>query len=136
MGTEVMNRLDDFVNAVEAYDEAIYEIRETDEEMEDTSTFWDHFYYGSDVQNFDGSWDWENRDPITLPEFGPVEYVLHEEYLDAFGDKIIRVIVKVDGHNIACEGWYNSWDGDGAFEGPVYEVVPKQVTTTVWEKVS
>ena len=133
MNVEELERL------VGDWNEKLWEERDEDEEVTD---FWNHFYYGSTVEREDGSYEWENKDPLTLGNGAVASYVDDEEFLDDFGDKVLRVIVKVDppnsvGHGIhfACEGWDNSWSGDGAFDGPVYEVMPERKIVKTWKKV-
>lgn len=101
---------------------------------EELFSFWEHFYYGDEKELEDGSIEWKNKDPIALADGVTASYVDDEEFL-RHGERVLRVIVDVNGYTFACEGWYDSWNGDAGFEGPVYKVLPEEVVTRTWRKV-
>jgi hypothetical protein len=68
-----------------------------------------------------------------LPGAGPVEVVADDD--DHDDGHALYVIFKYKDHYFRYQGWDDSWSGDGGWEGPLEEVEPKQVTTTVWSKV-
>jgi hypothetical protein len=68
-----------------------------------------------------------------LPGAGPVEVV--DDYDDHDDGHSLHVVFHWNGHFFQKTGWDDSWSGDGGWEGPLVEVKPKRVTTTVWSKV-
>lgn len=61
--------------------------------------------------------------------------VVVEEVSGGQGDGApIEVVISVDGRYFQQDGYYSSW-GDSQMDGELYEVKPKQVVKTEYERV-
>jgi hypothetical protein len=107
------------------------------------SRFWDedHPDYNEDLED-DGIrnlWDYFLYDtkpaPVDIPGLGSVEYVTDGRELTTSDEKTRFVIVRVGDQHFRMDGWEDSWGGDSGWDGPFVEVVQREVTKTVWEKV-
>lgn len=94
----------------------------------------DHPDYTDD--GYENVWDVlvAERKDIEIPGLGTLALVENGEELDTFGDKRRYLIFLVEDQTFKIEGWEDSWGGESGWDGPLYEVEAKQVTTTVWEK--
>ena len=95
-----------------------------DEEKADEGihNVWSEFTYDDTFSSFD------------LPGVGVIEKVTNGTELTTWDEKVLYVIVKIGDQFFKMEGWSDSWSGEEGWEGPLYEVVQKEVVTTVWEK--
>ena len=95
-----------------------------DEEKDDEgiNNVWSEFTYDSDLSSVD------------IPGVGVMEKVKVGTELTTWNEKVLYVIVKIGDQFFKMEGWSDSWSGEEGWEGPLYEVVQKEVVTTVWEK--
>lgn len=65
----------------------------------------------------------------------PLGTVMVEETSGGQGDGApIEVVISVDGRYFQQDGYYSSW-GDSQMDGELYEVKPKQVVKTEYERV-
>lgn len=119
----------------EFYDSAAYEDAEdTDEDTGEYKGSTAHAFAEMYSGYLNGDYK-QTEKPFTydLPGVGVVEVV--DDYDDHYDGHALHVVFWWRGHFFQYTGWDDSWSGNGGWEGPLVEVEPKQVTTTVWSKV-
>lgn len=116
---EIQSALDDYQQRFWDEDHPDYDEDKSDDGI---NSVWDAFTYDADFKSFE------------LPGLGVMENVESGTELTRFDEKSLFVVVKIGDQFFKMEGWSDSWSGETGWDGPFYEVVQKQVVTTVWEK--
>jgi len=106
---------------------------DSEEDMGSLSQAWGRMYSGWDIDPENPYREVDKPFLYALPGVGTVEVVADDD--DHDDGHALYVIFKYKDHYFRYQGWDDSWSGDGGWEGPLEEVEPKQVTTTVWSKV-
>lgn len=108
-----------------------------DEDLsEDYANIWERLYQREEwVFDGPGKSHYEYHDSLELPGLGTLNVV--DRYDDHDDGHALYVVFTVgdDPQTYQYQGWYDSWGGDGGWEGPMVKVEGKPVTKTEWTVV-